>query len=150
MVCKSSITSTGPTTAFRQQYSLLWASGVLHPDPRRQFLTDLQEFLVTHQTLGDRILLLGDFNTDLDHPQESRQLQDLLSLLHLTDVMTHCHPDLPPGSEVDASTPSTPAQLSHTETSNAASVYIIPWSILITGRSSSTYPPTFSLVDLLP
>ena len=96
MVCKSSITSTGPTTAFRQQYSLLWASGVLHPDPRRQFLTDLQEFLVTHQTLGDRILLLGDFNTDLDHPQESRQLQDLLSLLHLTDVMTHCHPDLPP------------------------------------------------------
>ena len=27
MVCKSSITSTGPTTAFRQQYSLLRASG---------------------------------------------------------------------------------------------------------------------------
>ena len=108
MVCKSSISTTGPTTAFRQQYSILRARGITNPNPRQQFITDFQEFIQEQRDAGDRIILLGDFNTDLDNPQDSRLLKAMLSELHLTDIMGHHHPNLPPantrqnGNRIDA------------------------------------------------
>ena len=36
--CKQTIQSAGPKTAFSQQWSLLHDSGILHPDPRKQFI----------------------------------------------------------------------------------------------------------------
>ncbi len=95
LVCKTSINSTGPTTAFRQQYTILRSQGVTHPNPRQQFLTDLGAFLKQHQDMGDRIILLGDFNTDLDNPNDAQQLQHMTSSLHLIDVARH-HQALPP------------------------------------------------------
>ena len=68
----------------------------------------LQEFIQQQQDAGDRIILLGDFNTDLDNPQDSRLLNDMLLELHLTDIMGHHHPHLPPintrqnGNRIDA------------------------------------------------
>ena len=97
-VCKTSISTTGPTTAFRQQYSILRARGIIQPNPRMQFLTDLQAFIQQLQDKGDRIMLLGDFNTDMDHPLESQALRNMLTELHLTDIMTFHHPTLTPVS----------------------------------------------------
>ena len=98
MVCKTSISSTGPTTAFRQQYSILRAQGITNPNPRQQFIDDLSSFLEHYQSLGDRILLLGDFNTDLDSPSDSRSLRNMLHQLQLSDLLTHHHPSLEPTS----------------------------------------------------
>ena len=41
--CKD--TTSGPKTAYSPQWSLLQNSGVLHPDPRRQFIEDLDKLL---------------------------------------------------------------------------------------------------------
>ena len=69
-VCSSSINTTGPTTAFRQQYTILRSQGHHAPNPRTQFISDLRSFLIPYHEMGDHILLLGDFNTDI---QQSRQ-----------------------------------------------------------------------------
>ena len=98
MVCKTSISSTGPTTAFRQQYSILRAQGIQNPNPRQQFINDLSSFLEHHQSLGDRLLLLGNFNTDLDNPSDSRSLRSMFQQLQLTDLLIHHHPSLAPAS----------------------------------------------------
>ena len=96
MVCKTSISTTGPTTAFRQQYSILRANGNPTPNPRHQFLHDLELLIHQHLQMGDRILLLGGFNTDLNNTTESRSIHHMLQRLQLQDVLSHHHHQSPP------------------------------------------------------
>lgn len=88
-VCNQSISTTGPKTAFQQQWSLLRQHGQLQPNPRRQFIHDLDRLLSHLKHKGHSIILGGDFNstlgedaTGLDSIILKHQLVDTIALLH--------------------------------------------------------------------
>ena len=88
-VCKDTIKTSGPKTAFSQQWSLLQDSGVLNPNPRRQFIKDLDKLLKTLTNSGNSIVLAGDFNESIGDNHEG--LDRLLVKYNLVDTVTYCH-----------------------------------------------------------
>ena len=60
--CKHTIQSAGPKTAYSQQWSILHDSGIAHPNPRKQFIKDLDKLLSKLASPGHSIVLAGDFN----------------------------------------------------------------------------------------
>ena len=88
-VCKTSIHQCGITTCYAQQWHLLRAHGNMHPDPRRQFWTDLTSHIRKLQANDFWIILLGDMNTSLDQKQNS--LHKLITDCTLVDTISHLH-----------------------------------------------------------
>jgi hypothetical protein len=63
---------------------MIQATGVDHPDPRVQFITDLGQFLRTTLNKDDKLILVGDFNSTIE---DSDGLQSLQLEFQLTDVL---------------------------------------------------------------
>lgn len=88
-VCHSSPTTTGPRTAYMQQWTSLRDNGILSPNPRHQFINDLDHLLQQLTSQGHHILVGGDFNesigdnlSGLDRLLAKYNLVDAVSLLH--------------------------------------------------------------------
>jgi exonuclease III len=64
-VCKKPTNKHG-MAAYHQQEVLLHKRKRSNTDPRKNFHIDLQTFIQSRKALGDRIILLGDFNETLD------------------------------------------------------------------------------------
>ena len=88
-VCKDTIKTSGLKTAYSQQWSLLQDSGVLHTDPRRQFIKHLDKLLYKLTSSGNGIVLAGDFNISIGDNHEG--LDRLLVKYNLVDTVTYCH-----------------------------------------------------------
>jgi hypothetical protein len=65
---------------------MIQATGVEHPNPREQFITDLGHFLCTTLGKDDKLILVGDFNSTIE---DSEGLQSLQLEFQLTDVLAH-------------------------------------------------------------
>ena len=90
-VCNHTIQNAGPKTAFSQQWSLLRDQGQLSPNPRRQFIHDLDRLLLSLTTSGNSIILAGDFNEVLDDTRDG--LLRLATKYSLRDSIAHRHGD---------------------------------------------------------
>jgi hypothetical protein len=90
-VCKSSITATGPSTAYRQQWAILNAAGDQNPDPHKQFLTDLLTFITETRDGDDKheILLMLDANEST--MENNSQIAKFAAELNLIDLHLHHH-----------------------------------------------------------
>eukprot|EP00957_Ditylum_brightwellii_P191763 14598607-Ditylum_brightwellii.AAC.1 len=64
-VCKNKVESTGPLTAWMQQWQVLKEKGVRKPDPRHQFLKDLSNTVGELTDKGHKVVLSLDANKDL-------------------------------------------------------------------------------------
>ncbi len=84
----------GTNTACTQQYNILLEHGVLAPNPREQFVTDIITFVQRWQTTHE-ILLCLDAN---DNTTESRDkgIERILDETALIDLHHHRHPGLQP------------------------------------------------------
>ena len=88
-VCQQSNSTTGPKTAYSQQWSLLKERGTTIPNPRKQFYSDLDTTLSTLVQQGHTIILAGDFNTSLgDDPSG---LDKIIHKYNLVDTIQHLH-----------------------------------------------------------
>ena len=88
-VCKQTISSTGPKTAFSQQWSLLKRQGIQNPQPRKQFYVDLDKLLNKLTSQGNMILLAGDFNSTLG--EDPTGLDRIVHKYNLCDTIQHLH-----------------------------------------------------------
>ena len=68
-VCQQSITTAGEFTSFRQQWLDLRQRGHENPNPRQQFLRDLQVVILDFTLQGYDICLGTDANEELDDPK---------------------------------------------------------------------------------
>ena len=88
--CKNNPNS-GPLTVFKQQWSMLRQENKDFPDPRRQFDSDLIDFIEELQEKSHRIIIVGDFN-------ETRNRSKLFQTLHsmgLKDMIYSRHTNIP-------------------------------------------------------
>ena len=88
--CKNNPNS-GPLTVFKQQWTMLRHENKDSPDPRRQFDSDLIDFIEELQEKCHRIIIVGDFN-------ETRNRSKLFQTLHsmgLKDMIYSCHNNIP-------------------------------------------------------
>ena len=68
-VVDTNITHAGPYTVFAQQYATLRAAGIRNPDPKRQFIQDLNQELNKRTRNNEQLILLGDLNESVgQHP----------------------------------------------------------------------------------
>ena len=88
-VCNQSISTVGPKTAFAQQWSLLRERGIHHPNPRKQFYSDLDELIASLRRQGNMIILAGDFNSTLG--DDPTGLDRILHKYNLADTIQHLH-----------------------------------------------------------
>jgi hypothetical protein len=88
---KTTLKQAGTSTVFAQQWRLLRLSGILLPDPRRQFITDLTSDIERRHSNGERILLTGDFNERLG--DDPKLMASLCSKFSLFDPHTSRHGD---------------------------------------------------------
>ena len=63
-VCQEAWDHLRPFTAYTQQHTALPEEGVLNPNPRRQFLQDLEELIEEKRKEGYRPLVMMDANGD--------------------------------------------------------------------------------------
>jgi len=84
----------GTNMAYTQQYNVLIEQNVLNPNPRKQFVTDIINFVQRWQTTHD-ILLCLDTN---DNTSESRDkgIERILDETALIDLHNNWHPGLHP------------------------------------------------------
>jgi ribonuclease HI len=80
----------GTTTAAAQQYSLLLQTKDPLRSPRAAFRRDLMHYIKQCQSLGQEILLTGDFNERIN--QEPDGMCKVIEECHLVDIMTRSHP----------------------------------------------------------
>ena len=73
-VCQNQSPS-GKATAYHQQVSLLCQRGILTPNPRKQFVTDLRTLIQSYHTSNYDIILLGDFNEVIGIPGSKQRAQ---------------------------------------------------------------------------
>ena len=88
--------SDGESTIHMQQIRDLLAEGKTHPDPRREMLNDLEEFVTTLHEGQQTVFLMGDMNADVQNDEE---IATFLDNCGLQNVMTTRHGDttkLPP------------------------------------------------------
>jgi hypothetical protein len=64
---------------------MLLARGILNPDPRAQFVKDLDKFLTKMKSPTDKILIVGDFNEVLSNNQSG--MDRIRQQHHLVDIM---------------------------------------------------------------
>ena len=86
-VCKSS--SSGSSTAYSQQLSLLRQAHFDNPDPRKHFVKDLTRIVTGYTKQDSDIILMGDFNEVI-----GLKAEDMASVIragNLTDTQTYCH-----------------------------------------------------------
>jgi hypothetical protein len=81
-VCSGSPQSAPLGSAFLREYEYLRENKYTSLNPRRSFLTDLQQVITNLQASGHCIILMLDANSTLDDPS----LQDFLSLCGLHDL----------------------------------------------------------------
>ena len=87
----------GPTTAYMQQWDHMLATGIEHPDPKQQFIKDLEEFINKSRKKGESIILALDANeplTDAARPGKMTGIRKLLRNCNLTDVFEHHHAEM--------------------------------------------------------
>ena len=58
-------TPPGPTSAYMQQWDHMIGKDIVNPDPKGQFLVDLEEFIMERRILGEHIILALDANEPL-------------------------------------------------------------------------------------
>ena len=83
-VCQEVGNTTGPYTAFNQQYIALRNAGQREPNPRKQILMDIEKLIKEHRARGYRPILLIDANGDYQKGKD----KDLLKFMdgaQLTD-----------------------------------------------------------------
>jgi hypothetical protein len=88
-VCNNARTGT---TAYHQQQSALIQCGDKLPNPRRQFQHDLRKFLRQCQANSESIILVGDFNENLDI--NTSGTAKLCEEHELVDIFAARHPDI--------------------------------------------------------
>lgn len=88
-VCHQSIATSGPKTAFSQQWSILSHQGQLHPNPRKQFYHDLDKTIAALIQQGNLIILAGDFNTSIG--DDPTGLDKLIQKYSLVDSIQSLH-----------------------------------------------------------
>ena len=88
-VCNTTITQVGPKTAFSQQWSLLREQGILEPNPRRQFIKDLDKVISVFHSNHHKIILCGDFNESIG--DNIHGLDSIITKYNLTDAIQHQH-----------------------------------------------------------
>ena len=87
----------GPTTAYMQQWDHMIAQGIENPDPKKQFLTDLEAFINKLRKKGESIILAVDANeplVDPARPEKTTGIRKLLQKCNLTDVFEYHHADM--------------------------------------------------------
>lgn len=85
-VCQKSAITAGPTTAAMQQWRHLRSKGIEEPNPRKQFMTDLQTEITDKRNKGYEIFVMGDFNT----PIHDSELQSFMHECNLFDLHEPC------------------------------------------------------------
>jgi hypothetical protein len=88
--------SDGESTIHMQQIRDLLEAGKAHPDPRRELLHDLEEFITTLHAEQQTVFLMGDMNADV---QNDKEIETFLDNCGLQNVMITRHGDnakLPP------------------------------------------------------
>jgi hypothetical protein len=75
-------------SVYAQQYSMIQATGVEHPDPREQFIANLGHFFLVRTSLNkdDKLILVGEFNPTME---DSDGIQSLQLEFQLTGVLAH-------------------------------------------------------------
>lgn len=88
-VINAHIGQTGSSTAFHQEWHLLQLGGILHPNPRKAFITDLTLEINKWKTEGAHIILGGNFNENLGDTMDG--LAHLASTCKIADVHALFH-----------------------------------------------------------
>ena len=88
-VCNQNINTSGPKTAWHQQWSILKEQGHVHPNPRKQFYQDLDKTLSRLTTQGNLIILAGDFNSTLG--EDPTGIDRILIKYNLADPIHYHH-----------------------------------------------------------
>ena len=88
-VCNQTIDKVGPKTAFAQQWTILRDQGIEHPNPRRQFIKDLDKLLKSLTSQNHSIVLAGDFNESIG--DDPNALDAIIIKYNLTDAVNHLH-----------------------------------------------------------
>ena len=78
---------SGALTAHAQQHALL-LNQTSDPDPRKQFLTDIEEFISQRRTQGEAIILMLDANEEARSPNSQlRRTMDNISMTNLHHML---------------------------------------------------------------
>lgn len=88
-VCRQTISTAGPKTAFSQQWSILANKGCSNPNPRKQFYQDLDTTIQNLRQQDHLIILAGDFNSTIG--DEPAGLDKIVQKHSLTDAIQHLH-----------------------------------------------------------
>lgn len=88
-VCAQRPQNAGPKTAFMQQWTSLRNNDTTSPNPRKQFIKDLDRQLEILQEQGNFILLCGDFNESMG--DNHLGLDMLLNKYSLRDAVDYLH-----------------------------------------------------------
>ena len=88
-VCNTSITKVGPKTAYSQQWSILRDQGQLRPNPRKQFIKDLDTTISSYHSRGHKLILCGDFTESIGDNEHGIDL--IITKYNLTDVIQYQH-----------------------------------------------------------
>ena len=87
-VCKTTEDDMGPTTAYKQQWTMLRLKGDEQPNPRKRFLQDLQARVKQLQLQKTAVFLMLDANESMD---DLGDLATWVRELDLIDVHTDRH-----------------------------------------------------------
>ena len=80
-VCQTTV--VGPNTAHSQQRQMLTKQGTIEPNPKQQFLTDLESFVNTKRSAPhhEEVILSLDENEPLIDPNNPQKITDISKLL---------------------------------------------------------------------
>lgn len=93
-VCSTSKSQAGSTTAQKQQWQQMQASGVKNPNPRKAFIDDPIEFITSHTSANEELFLAFDANEPLH--SVTAEIARLVDNTGLVELMEHRHgPDGP-------------------------------------------------------
>eukprot|EP00957_Ditylum_brightwellii_P162965 12409584-Ditylum_brightwellii.AAC.1 len=85
----------GPSTCWMQQWRALKEKGIQKPDPRKQFLKGLADFLDALLDKDHELVLLLDANEDIT---EEGDFKNFITKNDLIDACKHSHPDSNPAT----------------------------------------------------
>ena len=85
-VCKTTLQAAGETTAWKQQWRIQRNQGVVNPNPRTLFLSELKTEVQNKRTQNYEVFIMGDFNT----PIWDTELQEFLHDCELFDLHEPC------------------------------------------------------------
>jgi endonuclease/exonuclease/phosphatase family metal-dependent hydrolase len=88
--CKGKPKPDGSMTVINQHYSILLQQKAKKPEQvQRHFVKDLSTFLHLRKTLGDEIIIAGDFNEDIG--ADSTGMSKICQQYHLADAIYQNH-----------------------------------------------------------